>query len=269
MRTLFFMIMAVVFFTAQAISPDLFNLSDLTMNLQVEEGGTEIDLSTSRVNATPTPTEDLPMIQPSRAVPTPTEIPVQDPASMFGEPKSTDDFSKGSSGFGLNAGLNDDDSIRIISLNNKLSLEPKKSNGWINWRLRPPTVSDSAAEMDFSFITCARGDRTGIVLRAADYNSGHGYYFSLACEGLLSIMKDNTVLGTVNVSKWFRNGSGDVNTLAAVARGNTLTAFLNGEEVASVQDNDYLAGYDGFFTSPQGQDTLKMEIEAFRLYYNE
>ena len=131
-------------------------------------------------------------------------------------PKVVDNFEQGSSGFGINAGLNDDDAIRIIALNNKLSLEPKKNNGWLSWRLRPPVFKDGAAEMEFSITTCARGDRTGLMLHTTDYTGGHGYYFSLACEGTVSILMDSVILGTADARNIFKNSSGEPNVMTAM-----------------------------------------------------
>ena len=236
--------------------------------------------------------KDVPTVIPT-VIPTaiPTEIPVQpaetasaykelpqvptvsvseilqsNPTILFGEPRDVENFERGSSGFGINAGLNDDDGIRIIALNNRISLEPKKNNGWLSWRLRPPAVTDGAAEMEFSILTCARGDRMGLVMHAPNYTDGHGYYFSLACEGTVSIMRDMTVLGTADAAGIFKNSSGDTNTLTAIISGGTLMAVLNGQRVLTVLDNAYPEGYSGFFTAPQNQDTLTMDILTFSSY---
>ena len=207
------------------------------------------------------------------AITEPTATPTPEPVfsgtkmtNLFGDPAVTDNFERGSSGFGINAGLNDDETMRIIALNNRLSLEPKKNNGWITWRLRPPVMADGAAEMEFSVTTCARGDRTGILMHAPDYTSGHGYYFTLACEGIVSILRDSTVLASAEVPHLFRNTSGETNVMTAVIIGNTLTAMLNGETAVSIQDDTYPSGYAGFFTAPQGDRTLTMDVISFTEY---
>ena len=192
-----------------------------------------------------------------------------DPAAIFGEPKVTDTFERGSSGFGLNAGLNDDENIRIISINNQLSLQPKKNSGWLTWRLRPPVVSDGAAQMEFSLITCARGDRTGIVMHANDFSSGKGYYFSLSCEGTATILRDTQVIGTADAGGVFLNSSGDINVMTAIIIGDQLSLILNGTNLLTVADDTYTEGYSGFFTAPQGENTLTMNIQSFREYYNQ
>ena len=212
----------------------------------------------------PTPTMSQPVSAPAA---TAAIQPGAAPAEIFGEARILDNFERGSSGFGLTAGLNEDEDIRIIALNNKLSLEPKKSNGWVNWRLRPPVINEGAAEMEFSIITCARGDRTGLVMRAKDYSSGNGYYFSLSCEGTLSILRDSMVLGTADARNAFKNSSGDINVIGAIVQGNTLTATLNGESLLTVQDDAYPEGFSGFFTAPQGEKTLTMDVLSFKEYY--
>ena len=275
MNTLFVMIFTIVSLGARLIAPNLFtstkttaapsNAETLTTaapEIISEQEEPDILSVVRDIVATETPvppiTAAIPTAQPGAA-----------PNEIFGEAKITDTFDRGSSGFGLSAGLNDDENIRIVALNNRLSLEPKKSNGWISWRLRPPVISEGAAEMEFSIITCARGDRTGIMMRAKDYNSGNGYYFSLSCEGTLSILRDSVVLNTADARSAFKNNSGDINVLSAIVQGNTLTAMLNGESLLTVQDDTYTEGFSGFFTAPQGEKTLTMDVLSFKEYYRE
>lgn len=278
MKSLFFLTLTLVFILVNLIAPNLFtyNLDSYmpVVTEVVETSASELEMFNRMTTEQPVEqqpgdveTEETPV--PAAAAPQTFSILETNPTILFGEAKNVDDFERGSSGFGINAGLNDDEGLRIIALNNRISLEPKKNNGWLSWRLRPPAVKDGAAEMDFSISTCARGDRTGLVMHAPDYGSGHGYYFSLACEGTVSILRDSDVLGTKDARELFKNSSGDTNTLTAVVRGNTLTALLNGEAVLSVQDSTYMEGYSGFFTAPQNQDTLTMDILSFRSYYGQ
>lgn len=274
LRTLFATILVVVSVITRLVAPNLFSSTDDTIAALTE--------TPSAYVPTEMPTQDLladlnavinPVVE---ATPTPDYMQVVNPAQtgasadqIFGQAKIDDKFARGSSGFGLSAGLNDDENIRIVALNNRLSLEPKKNNGWVSWRLRPPVINEGAAEMEFSIITCARGDRTGIMMRAKDYNSGNGYYFSLSCEGTLSILRDSVVLNTADARSAFKNNSGDVNVLSAIVLGNTLTAALNGQSLLTVQDDTYKEGFSGFFTAPLGDKTLTMDILSFKEYYRE
>ena len=261
MKTLFFLILIIVAGAVELLTKNVDEFHPAATQAQV-----------TRSEAFPTETEEPDAI--IRPVSTePPTIPTAGPVlsgtsltTLFGDPKITDNFERGSSGFGINAGLNDDDTIRIIALNNRLSLEPKKNNGWITWRLRPPVQTDGAAEMEFSLTTCARGDRTGVIMHAPDYNSGQGYYFSLACEGTVSILRDSTIIASADVPELFRNASGDVNIMTAVIMGNTLTAMLNGQTAVTVQDDKYPSGFSGFFTAPQGDRTLTMDVISFTEY---
>ena len=276
MKTLFLMIMAVVFTVGHIVSKDDFGYittpdetTDATAQIEGSDAASQTNTLSTSADAVPFTNNVMPTAEI-------TETPAvfggiqtgTDPRQLFGEPKSQDTFERGSSGFGLSAGLNDNENIRIIALNNRLSLEPKKNNGWISWRLRPPSVNDGAAEMEFSIITCARGDRTGILMRSPDYNSGHGYYFSLSCEGTVSILRDTTVINTADARGVFKNSSGDVNVITALVQGNNLTFVLNGESLLSVQDETYKEGFSGFFTAPQGQNTLTMDVLSYKEYYN-
>ena len=277
MRTLFFIIIGVVFLVGHLIFPDDIGFSDTIIPT------TDI---TSYVSPTQVPTPTSPPENPMPAAAADgddDDVPVihnpdkneaadsssTDPVSIFGDAKVTDTFERGSSGFGINAGLNDDENIRIISINNQLSLQPKKNSGWLTWRLRPPVVADSASQMEFSLITCARGDRTGIMMRTNDYTSGKGYYFSLACEGTVSILRDTEVLDAASAQDVFKNSSGDINVMTAIAYGNRLTLVLNGKTLLTVTDDTYTEGYSGFFTAPQGENTLTMNIQSFKEFYHQ
>lgn len=297
MKTLFMLIVSIVFGFGSVISPtDFRSQNNNTPTATTQPTNTPFptiapgssNLSAEGYTGAPSDTSDDEEIYVLRAaaLPTATRAPEDataesvspevtnssdstDTESMYdySKPQIEDNFERGSAGFGLNAGLNDDENIRIIALNNQLSLIPKKNNGWLSWRLRPPVVQDGAAKMEFSITTCARGDRFGIVMHANDYTSGNGYYFSLACEGTVSILRDNTVLGTADASRFFHNNSGDLNDMTAIIRGNTLTLVLNNETVLTAEDNAYTQGFSGFFTSPQGQNTLSMDIISFKEYY--
>ena len=285
MRTLFIVIVSVVFAIGNLFSPDDFIRPDGGTADIFQPAATEQTLSDDYVVEVQNPDDDPYILRPmplNTAAPSESTVQTAAPAGAssssttdiddeidLSTPQIEDTFERGSSGFGLNAGLNDDENIRIIALNNQLNLIPKKSSGWLSWRLRPPFLNDGAVSMEFSITTCARGDQFGLIMRAPDYTSGSGYYFSLACEGTVSILKDQTVLGTADASNVFHNNSGDINLLTAWMQGNTLTLMLNDESLLTVEDNAYSQGFSGFFVSPQGQDTLTMNILSFEEYYNE
>ena len=288
MKTLFIVIVSLVFAIGNLIFPDDFikpeaEPADLFKPVVTETIVTETIPSDAYTGENQDTDDDPYILRPSplsTAAPSgsnaQTTVPTAAPsAANIGDEidlldlQIEDTFERGSSGFGINAGLNDDENIRIIALNNQLTLIPKKSNGWLSWRLRPPVLNDGAVSMEFSITTCARGDRLGLIMRAGDYTSGNGYYFSLACEGTVSILKDQTVLGTADGSNVFNNNSGDINEITAVAQGKTLSLMLNGESLLTVEDAAYSQGFSGFFVAPQGQDTLTTNIISFSEYYNE
>ena len=272
MRVLFLTVLVVVFGLGHLIAPNTFSSEISETSMAILWG----DVSNKIPTSTPAPAiETVSPIsfisRPSATEPTATAVPSSDTSTnltdLFGNPKTVETFERGSSGFGLSAGLNDDEAIRIISLNNRLSLEPKKNNGWLSWRLRPPSIHDGAVEMEFSITTCARGDRAGIIMHAPDYTNGHGYYISLACEGTVSVLRDSTVLGSADVRNLFHANSGDLNKLTAIMQGDRLSVLLNDGSVLQIQDATYPEGFSGFFTAPQEQDTLRLDVISFTEYY--
>ena len=57
--------------------------------------------------------------------------------------------------------------------------------------------------------------------------------------------------------------------MTAIIMGNQLSLILNGTNLLTVADDTYTEGYSGFFTAPQGENTLTMNIQSFREYYNQ
>ena len=156
MKTMFYMIIAAVFIAVRLIAPGSFDSDDPTgisqeivHDIRPETIDTiQREMGPAVINET-VPEPVIPETGPAAVEEQDQTSPVSDLQTMLETPKVTDNFDQGSAGFGINAGLNDDDTIRIIALNNKLSLEPKKNNGWLSWRLRPPVFKDGAAEMEF------------------------------------------------------------------------------------------------------------------------
>lgn len=186
---------------------------------------------------------------------------------MMGEPKISETFIKGSSGFGLAEGVNEDATINLNTVTGGLLVEPKMSNGWRSWRLRPPAVYSSVVEMDFAFLSCAANDQIGIIMHAPSYDEGKGYYFAIDCSGIMTLYRDSSSLGSVDASSILDRDPSHLNRLRAQINGPQVEFYLNGTKAIEVRDNTYPQGYSGFFSAPAYAGTLKALISGFYIYY--
>lgn len=196
---------------------------------------------------------------------TPTVLPETGPTEPAA-PLFSEVFQNGSTSFGIPAQGYEDEDIRINTANSVLNLVPKRNNGWTTWRLRPPLLTDAAAEMSFMFISCDAADKSGVILRAPDYESGDGYYFTIDCSGKAAINLGGQQLVSGDALPFMQTNPFKSNTLRAEAKGSRLTLLLNGEKICETEDETLPSGFSGFFTAPFGNETLRLQISKFEIF---
>lgn len=189
------------------------------------------------------------------------------PSDFLDEPKVNLEFTKDASSFGISGKSYEDEAIQMSIENNALTIFPKMSNGWKSWRLRPPSFSDGASEADFSFLSCSQDDRFGIVLHAPDYESGKGIYCSINCEGKIQMIRDTSLLVNGDATAIISKQPNVLNQLKVTSHGNKITIYINQQRVAEAEDSTYSTGYTGFFTEPQQQNSLKIALVNFKIWY--
>jgi hypothetical protein len=120
-------------------------------------------------------------------------------------------------------------------------------------------TTNSAFEAQMKVV---QGDCGGLDIRSAEssFSGHHKFYFLSVCDdGNFAIFKYNvTELGVQTVrdfahSNAIKQGLNVANTIDFVAQGSTLTVFINGQNVASVQDSTLTQGIFGFAANP-GRD---------------
>ncbi len=191
-----------------------------------------------------------------------------DPAVALGQPAMRDPLDKGS-GFGIGSDGYEDDYTNIYMSDGALVLHSSSANGWHGWRLRPPKVEDFYLQATYQTQSCAGNDLYGIIFRSPDYESGHGYYYSVTCDGRFSLSKwdDNGTSQITNGSALpaYNSGTGQTNRIGVLARGKQLTLYVNGKSIAEVEDSSLTsAGYFGPFLSGQsGNLTVALDEIAY------
>ncbi len=107
------------------------------------------------------------------------------------------------------------------------------------------------------------------MFRAPDYETGHGYYYNVTCDGRYSLSKwdDNgqAVIASGSTLPAYNSGTGQTNRLGVLAKGKKLTLYVNGQSIVEVE-NDALpnAGYFGPSISGQsGNLTVALDEIAY------
>lgn len=217
------------------------------------------------------PTEEPEYYMPDRDASAPVisfqPTPVPTFKQQLGEPKFKENFKKGSSAFGLAAGVTDDETMHMEIFNGKVIASPKMTYGWRTWRLCPPMFRDGIASMKIAFLSCGKGDTVGLILRAPDYSGGTGYYFGVTCQGTLNVFKATKLIETVDISDLFRSDPDDPIRIDAEVRGNHIAFYVEDVKVFEIDDDAYDNGYSGFYTAQMGENTMQAQISDFEIYY--
>ena len=111
-------------------------------------------------------------------------------------------------------------------------------------------------------MTILQGDRGGIVFRVNNTNSTF-YDFLLGQDGSYTLTRYTSV-STLQVLKngdpatpvsAIHTGTGQTNLIAVVAISNTLTLYVNHQQIATVNDSTYSQGQLGFAVENDGHPT--------------
>lgn len=193
---------------------------------------TATSTQTVEPTSTPAPTATV------TVTPTAT-ISADDPKNSLGIPSFTDTFDTGKS-FGVEAPY-EDDAVHIEAVNGSLVFTSLAAQRGRRWRLTYPNAKNLYLEGTFTTTSCSGYDNYGLVLRAPDYSSGVGYYFNLACNGKISVIRWNSD-GTHTIMDWTDaptalTGSGQTNRLGIMALENEFQIYVNGTFFKSVSDD--------------------------------
>lgn len=209
-----------------------------------------------------TPTETILTASPSNT-PTVTPTPA-DPKLTLGAPAFTDTFSSGAH-VGLNTPYSDDATEMYVENGNMVMATTKVYSG-IRWRLEYLNLKNYYVEGTFKTVTCSGKDNYGLVLRAADYYSGYGYYFGVSCAGEYYFMRD--VSGSdVMIVDWTSDahiltGNNQENRLGVMLKDNHISLYINGNLVKEFDDDSInTAGYFGVFISSKEQANMTIYVE--------
>lgn len=193
----------------------------------------------------------------------PTATPA-DPKTLLGTPVYADTFSSGSA-FDLKTPYSDE-AVEMSVQNGSLVMTTTKTYSGIRWRLSYPNPQDYYLEGTFKTVNCSGDDLYGLVMRAPDYENGHGYYFGVTCGGEYYFMRDVSGANEVVVD-WTKDpniltGMNQVNRLGVMLEGTHFSLYINGKLVKELDDTSInAAGYFGVFIASYEQWNMSVEVE--------
>ncbi|WP_052889878.1 family 16 glycoside hydrolase [Thermogemmatispora carboxidivorans] len=105
------------------------------------------------------------------------------------------------------------------------------------------SYSDFTLEVEMTIVA---GDQGGLLFRGADIDNDHYYLFQVGTTGIYALFAytggDDVDELTRGIALNYQRGLGQTNLLALVARGNSLTLYLNHDPVVQISDGHYRAG---------------------------
>lgn len=193
---------------------------------------------------------------------TPT-TPASDPASYLGAPTWRDTFD-GSNNFYTTS----DENVLFNYGTGTFNMTAYNVNGWHSWSLGGRRIGNFYLEATFKIGNCSSIDRYGLVFRAPD--TSQGYFYGASCNGQFGLTRWDTKGQLVDwkTAAPLKAGPDQTNRLGVMARGNTLTLYINGEEVANLTDNRYNEGSFGFYIASHGTYALNVQVEEVA-YWNQ
>ncbi len=230
---------------------------------QVEDAeAPEEDVLTEETEA-PEPTSPEPTETPT---PTPTaELADTDPARTLGDPDWVDTMDDGD-----NWSIGADTYSSAVIDQGYLKLTSKTVyNGW---RLTWPYLTDFYLQAKIQTPDCQGAGHYGLMFRVPNVaNSNQGYLFGVSCDGryILKIWDNPSMQYLLDwtSSDAIVTGNDAVNTLGVMAKGSSLSFYINGEKVKELTNNAFLEGGFGVFVG-ENSENLTIWVDDIKYWEN-
>lgn len=221
--------------------------ADVSAEISALAEGTEPS-KTPELTPTPTPIQ------------TPTPTPEADPRVILGKPVWGAIFEDGTQTWYQYDHSNGRAEVR----DNKLVLTSYKANGYDNWSMSYPPMTDFYLELRFTTgPECSGKDRYGILFRAPD--STQGYLFNVSCDGSYQVRLWNgqeftQLIGWI-VDEHIISGPEVEHRLGVWAEGDQYRLYVNGFQVGEFTDGTFVG--EGTFGAAHGAtDTMNFTVEV-------
>ena len=186
---------------------------------------------------------------------TPTVQP-SDPVAWLGAPTWRDTFS-GTKNFYTTS----DENITFSYSADAFSMTATNVNGWHSWSLGNKRIANFYLEATFTIGNCSGNDRYGLVFRAP--NTSEGYFYGVSCQGMFGLTRWDSMTQLI---EWkpavpLKAGPNQTNRVGVMARGTELTLYINGTEVAKINNERYTEGFFGFYIASHGTYGLNVLVQ--------
>jgi len=146
------------------------------------------------------------------------------------------------------------------------------ASGGKTWWLTYPRPQDFYLEGTFTVDNCSGTDQYGLVFRSVNYTDGFAYYFTISCDGSISLLKwDGN--GAINIFNWEKSeniqaGSGKTNTLGVWCEGDAISLYVNDKMVKKVTDSSLPnGGHFGLFMDARETPGFSIRLDEIA-YWN-
>lgn len=213
----------------------------------------------------PTPTEEpsagvtlVPKDQPTETT-EPTSAPPGekfDPTETYGTPTFLDPMNTANSGNWKSGGSFPNTEFIQISLENDNLYVTGKKPGFSTWFFSWPTLTDFFMQMEVKTGECSGRDEYGLIVRGPAHKAGvsYGYIIAFNCDGHYRVTRLNSVdpynatdLVSLKESDYIQTGSDQKNVIGIRAKGQKLTVYANGYQIAEIKDASFSQGRYGVF----------------------
>ena len=141
------------------------------------------------------------------------------------------------------------------------------------WRIAPTgnELGDAYMEATIKVGACSGIDSYGMIVRTSQTSGfNEGYFFAVTCDGRYSMRLwkglKSVMLKTLTASEFINKGKDQTNRLGVAAIGDTLTLFVNGEEVGQIVDENFSKGYFGVFVNRDKTADLTISVDQARYW---
>lgn len=223
---------------------------------------------------TPIPADTDQPTQTATSGPTPTASPPPLPA---GDPRQGLNLSMPdlSDGFQVRYGwyeFNDASAASITWQRGELSVTDNRADGFLWWSTSGETASDFYAEISAEVAACQGKDLYGMAGRIGGSGYDRGYTFELSCDGSYRMRKFISGASPETMLDWtsseaIESGEGSQNRIGLLAAGDSLTGFVNGQQLETITDPDFVFGNFGLFAEAVDSSSVTTDFQDFALWY--
>jgi hypothetical protein len=225
---------------------------------------------TEAPSATPSPTATLPPTAGPSPTPTAPALAPDDPRQglNLAAPDVTDDFSRDFGWYKF-----DDPHTMIVTWSRgKLTVEDPVVDAYTWWTTSSLTARDVYVEISAQPGTCSGLDSYGLAARIGGDNYDRGYTLEFSCDGHYRMRKFISGAVPETLVDWtespaIHQGANASNRLGFLLKGSSMAGFANGQELAEVQDADFVFGNFGLFATAANTAGLTIDFTDFALWH--